>query len=97
MGGPTEDARYAEPPLKISGDADRYNHSDGNDDYKQPGELFRLMNQDQKQQLFDNIAAAMQGVPQEIINRQLEHFDKADPAYGAGVRAALQAKKSSTN
>jgi catalase len=91
MGGPTEDARYAEPPLKISGDADRYNHRDGNDDYKQPGELFRLMNQDQKQQLFDNIAAAMQGVPQEIINRQLEHFDKADPAYGAGVRAALQA------
>ncbi|BAU64992.1 hypothetical protein STA3757_23700 [Stanieria sp. NIES-3757] len=31
----------------------------------------------------------MQGVPQEIIDRQLVHFDKADPEYGAGVRDAL--------
>lgn len=89
MGGPTEDARFAEPPLKISGDADRYNHREGNDDYTQPGNLFRLMTDEQKQQLFNNIAGAMAGVPQEIIDRQLAHFDKADPAYGAGVRAAL--------
>jgi len=89
MGGATEDARFAEPPLKISGDADRYNHREGNDDYTQPGNLFRLMSDDQKQQLFNNIAGAMAGVPQEIIDRQLAHFDKADPAYGAGVRAAL--------
>lgn len=92
MGGPTEDPRYAEPPLKISGDADRYNHREGNDDYQQPGDLFRLMSDDQKQQLFNNIADAMEGVPQNIIDRQLGHFDKADPAYGAGVRAALKAK-----
>ena len=26
FGGPTQDARFAEPPLKISGDADRYSH-----------------------------------------------------------------------
>ncbi|MFO7595742.1 MAG: catalase-related domain-containing protein [Desulfocurvibacter africanus] len=25
----------------------------------------------------------------DIIERQLAHFEKADPAYGAGVRAAL--------
>ena len=31
----------------------------------------------------------MQGVPHDIIDRQLAHFDNADPAYGAGVRAAL--------
>ena len=43
----------------------------------------------QQQALFNNIAEAMQGVPQEIIDRQLAHFDKADPAYGAGVRASL--------
>ena len=89
--GPTEDARFAEPPLKISGDADRWNHRDGNDDYTQPGNLFRLMSADQQQQLFNNIAEAMAGVPQEIIDRQLVHFDKADPAYGAGVRSALKA------
>ena len=91
-GGPAENHRFAEPPLKISGDADRYNHRDGNDDYTQPGDLFRLMSPDQKQQLFGNIAAAMNGVPEEIVRRQLGHFQKADPAYAAGVATALKIK-----
>jgi len=91
-GGPVQDARFAEPPLKISGDADRYNHRDGNDDYTQPGNLFRLMNPDQQQRLFKNVAAAMAGVPEEIVQRQLVHFHKADPAYAAGVAKALGIK-----
>ena len=33
----------------------------------------------------DNIARAMQGVPKEILRRQVAHFYRADPAYGAGV------------
>jgi catalase len=89
VGGPAQAPSYAEPPLKISGDADRYNHRDGNDDYRQPGDLFRLMTADQKQQLFHNIKAAMDGVPVEIIKRQLVHFYKADPEYGKGVAAAV--------
>ena len=89
MGGPKQDEGYAEPPLKISGDADRYDHREGNDDYTQPGNLFRLMSAEQQQRLFSNIAAAMQGVPEEIVRRQLAHFAKADPAYGAGVAKAL--------
>ena len=47
------------------------------------------MSADQQQQLFRNIAAAMQGVPEEIIRRQLGHFSKADPAYGEGVAKAV--------
>ncbi len=90
--GPAENSRFAEPPLKISGDADRYNHRDGNDDYTQPGDLFRLMSPDQQQQLFGNIAGAMEGVPDEIVQRQLVHFYKADPAYAAGVAKALGVK-----
>jgi len=31
--GPAERPELAEPPLKISGDADRYNHRIGNDDF----------------------------------------------------------------
>jgi len=90
MGGPVQDDRFAEPPLKISGDAGRWNHRDGNDDYTQPGNLFRLMSEAQKQQLFNNIAEAMHGVPEEIVRRQLGHFHKADPAYAAGVARALK-------
>ena len=90
FGGPQQDERFAEPPLKISGDADRYNHHAGNDDYTQAGNLFRLFDDGQRGRLFSNIAAAMQGVPQDIIDRQLAHFDKADPAYGEGMRKALK-------
>jgi catalase len=89
--GPAEDKSVAEPPLKISGDADRYNHRIGNDDYTQPGNLFRLFNEDQRQRLFSNIATAMSGVPAFIVERQLALFDKADAAYEAGARKALKA------
>lgn len=88
--GPKEDKRFKEPPLKISGDADRYNHRIGNDDYTQPGNLFRLFSNEEKERLFSNIAEAMQGVPEHIVERQIGHFSKADPAYGEGVRKALK-------
>ena len=89
FGGPTEDPRFREAPLNISGDADRYNHRDGNDDYRQPGDLFRLMSPEQKDQLFHNIKAAMDGVPIEIVKRQIAHFYKADPDYGIGVATRM--------
>jgi catalase len=87
------DPSVAEPPLRISGDAGRYDHREGNDDYTQAGNLFRLFNLDEKERLFSNIATAMSGVPGFIVERQLAHFDKADAAYGAGVRAALAAAR----
>ncbi|GHB90681.1 catalase [Cerasicoccus arenae] len=92
MNGPQEDPSVAEPPLRISGDADRYDHREGNDDYTQPGNLFRLFDDGQKQRLFNNIAEAMAGVPEEIIQRQLVHFHRADPAYAEGVARALGIK-----
>jgi catalase len=92
FGGPAQDARFAEPPLRISGDADRYNHRVGNDDYTQPGNLFRLMTSEQQNRLFSNIAASMAGVPDEIVQRQLAHFHKADPRYAEGVAKALGVK-----
>jgi len=90
FGGPVEDRSVREPPLRITGEADRYDHRAGNDDYTQPGNLFRLFDAGQRQRLFRNIAAAMQGVPRTIIDRQIEHFRRADPAYAAGVEAALR-------
>ena len=91
MGGPVEDPRFKEPPLKISGDADRYDHREGNDDYTQAGNLYRLLPEDERGRLHAAIAGAMQGVPSEIIERQLAHFEKADPAYAKGAWAALKA------
>ncbi len=88
--GAAEDKSVAEPPLKISGDAERYNHRDGNDDYRQVTALFNLFNKEQKARLFSNVAEAMWGIPDFIVERQLGHFKKAHPDYEAGVRTALE-------
>ncbi len=89
FGGPKECPAFAEPPLKIEGDAARYNHREGNDDYTQPGDLFRLMTPEQQERLCANIGRHMTGVPQDIQLRQICHFFRADPAYGLGVAKAL--------
>ncbi|MCX6145155.1 MAG: catalase [Ignavibacteriales bacterium] len=89
MGGPKEDAKFKEPPLKISGDADRYDHRMGNDDFTQAGDLYRLLGPEQRKRLHQAIAGAMVGVPKAIIERQLMHFAKADPSYAEGVKKAL--------
>ena len=88
FGGPKEDHRFKEPPLPIEGAADRYDHRAGNDDYTQAGNLYRLMSQAERDRLMDAIAGAMTGVPEFIQQRQIGHFAKADPAYGAGCRQA---------
>lgn len=90
--GPVQDDRLREPPLRISGDADRYDHRQGNDDYTQPRALFRLFDAAQRQRLFGNIARSMAGVPTFIVRRQLEHFYAVDPEYGEGVAKALDSE-----
>ena len=83
---------FAEPPLKVSGDADRYDHREGNDDTIQPRALFNLFDEGQKARHFPNIAEALQGVPNDTIERQLGHFEKVHPDCAAGVRATMDKK-----
>lgn len=90
FGGPAEDPGVAEPPLRISGDAARYDHRAGNDDYSQPRALHALMDDGQRQRLYANTAEAMQGVPQNIIDRMLAQYEKVSPDYAEGVRQALK-------
>ncbi|WP_339516622.1 catalase [Pseudomonas sp. RL_15y_Pfl2_60] len=91
--GPAQAPQYAEPPLPLEGDADRFDHRQGNDDYSQPRALFNLFDEGQKQRLFSNIADAMAGVPDFIVERQLAHFDQVHADYGNGVRQALKANR----
>jgi catalase len=87
--GPVQDERFLEPQLELSGAAVRYNHREGNDDYKQPGDLFRLMDRDAQNRLMDNTAEAMQGVPVDIVKRWISHCYKADPQYGIGLASRM--------
>jgi catalase len=81
------------PPVALHGDQSRHDQRLDTDYYSQAGDLFRLMNEQQRQLLTDNIAGAMAGISAAIQKRQLEHFDKADAEYGERVRRAL-AKRS---
>lgn len=87
--GPVEDQRYQEPPMPLAGPADRWEHREGNDDFSQARALFNLFDDDQRGRLYSNIAAAMSGVPDFIVERQLGVFGQVDSRYAAGVRSAL--------
>jgi catalase len=90
FGGPMEDPSYNEPPLKISGGADRYEKKRGvDDDYIQPGNLYRLMSPEQQKELIQNIVGSLKKVPKEIQQKMIAHFRKADKAYGDGVARRL--------
>lgn len=81
---------YKEPPLPIYGDADRWNFREDDDNYfEQPGRLFNLMSDEQKQVLFENTARDMKDVEKHIKLRHIYHCYQADPAYGEGVAKAL--------
>ena len=89
FGGAIEDASFAEPAFEAGDYADRYNHRVENDDFSQPRALFELMSDYQKEQLFSNIAAAMDGVPRNIIDRQIALFEQVHVDYASGVKKAL--------
>ncbi|MBD9485237.1 catalase [Pseudomonas sp. PDM14] len=86
---PKQAPEYREPALGLSGAADRYDHRIDGDYYSQAGALFRLMTAEQQALLISNIVGAMQSVSRDVQERQIQHFLKADPAYGAGVASGL--------
>lgn len=87
--GPVEQLHLKEPPLALRGDADRYDHHLGNEDYIQAGNLYRLMSADQSAQLISNLVGVLATVPSAIQIRQIGHFLKADADYGGRVAAGL--------
>jgi len=89
FGGPVETPAFRDPPLKISGDADHYNQPRVDDDFVQPGNLFRLMPKDEQARLIKNIAGSLKNVPDFIQKRMIEHFTRADKDYGSGVKKGL--------
>jgi len=90
--GPAEDSAYLERARTITGAVSRHNHREDSDYYTQPGNLFRLLKPEERERLIGNIVASMQAVPRRIQELQIQHFYKADPAYGTGVARGLGLK-----
>ncbi|MCM3670189.1 catalase KatA [Mesobacillus maritimus] len=87
--GPKESPADRTTPFPVSGVAEsvRYDHDDH---YTQAGDLYRLMSEEERTRLVDNIVNAMKPVEyDEIKLRQIKHFYKADPEYGTRVAKGL--------
>ena len=95
FGGPYQTDR----PLWIAGPGDRRHrqprgapvHAE-DDDFVQAGNLYRLMSEDEKDRLIENLAGFIAKVSRDdIAERAIENFRKADADYGKRLEAAVQA------
>jgi len=90
------DETYKEPPTQLeSSIADWFDRNENDDDhFTQPGLLYsKAMNEQDRMNLVSNIVSSMNGISgekkDEIINRQLSHFFRADSNLGMAVAKGL--------
>lgn len=81
---------YTEPAMPILGEAwiKAYDTQE-EDNFSQAGNLFRLMSQDQKQQLVNNIAGALIHASEISQAKMLKQFYAADQEYGDMIKHAI--------
>ena len=79
-----------EEELPVQGTARRVAYNLEDNDFVQPGMLYRLMSEDEKARLVHNIVSHMKNIKhKEIAERQVKLFYRADPDYGARVARGL--------
>jgi len=89
--GPDPELDAAEPPVELYGKADRYVYPLVDDDFVQPGDLYRKVTTDQgRANLVNNIVGHLKGVQGRIQLRQTALFYKADHDYGSRVAEGLE-------
>ncbi len=87
-----EQPAFREPPLKIDPLADRFDFREDDDDYfSQPRALYASFTEAEKVRLYWNTARGISGASHETIERHIGNCTSVDPAYGAGVRGAIEA------
>ena len=90
FGGPGPDPAALEPPIDLEGPGGRFPYAFPNDDFVQPGNLFRnVMTGEAREHLIGNIVDHLGGAQKRIQLRQAALFYKADPDYGLGVARGL--------
>jgi catalase len=90
-GAPAPVPQATEPPMPILGEAWIGAHDTQNEDnFTQAGNLYRLMSEEQKNQLADNIAAGLVYATNTVQTRMLKQFEAADPDYAARVEYAIK-------
>ncbi|MGW8551718.1 catalase [Streptomyces tubercidicus] len=94
FGGPVETGRPLWQPATVTGRTGEHvapSHAE-DDDFVQAGNLYRLMAEDEKERLINNLAGFISQVSRDdIAQRAIENFRKADADYGKRLEAAVQA------
>jgi catalase len=91
FGGPEPQMDAIEPPFEVSGKAARQKYTHPNDDFVQPGNLYRkVMTDKDRDHLIGNIVTHLCNANKEIQIRQTKIFYKADPGYGRRVAEGLR-------
>jgi len=90
FGGPAPDPKAASPALAVSGQAGRQPYIHPNDDFVQPGDLYRkVMTDGDRARLIGNIVSHLGGAQKRIQLRQAARFYRAEPDYGRRVAEGL--------
>lgn len=89
LNGPKPNPLYSEPAATASGSVQRISYRLEDNDFVQPGMLYRLMPEDAKARLVANLVGHMKNVRREVQERQVQHFYRADPDYGTRVAEGL--------
>jgi catalase len=88
--GPEPDPSTAEPAIDVVGKAARHKPAYPQDDFVQPGELYRkVMDDTAREHLVGNIVAHLGGAQKRMQLRQCALFYKADVDYGSRVAKGL--------
>ena len=87
---PKPDASVTEPPLALEENAWVKAHdSQDEDNFTQAGNLYRIMSEDQQNQLAANIAGGLSQAQKGVQQTMLAQFEQADPDYRAKVEKLL--------
>ena len=94
--GPVETGKELYNSFAVAGTSGHYKQVACQvDDFAQAGDLYRLQPKDAQQRLVDNIAGGLAQVSREdIIERSITHFRKADAELGRRIAEGVAARRS---
>ena len=88
--GPVEDRSRMEPAYALQGATGRYTQTSfRNDNFQQPGDLYRVMKADEQDRLVDTLVDHMGAVRRDIVERAVANFAQCDPALGTRLARGL--------
>ncbi len=89
-GAPMPNPAYKDPAWSLGQTVvDRFDSTVDHDDYTQPGDLYRLFDEGERDRLTTRIAGVLGQARAEVQMRQLCHFFRADEDYGRRVAQKL--------